>query len=89
MWRDIPIGRIHRQNGVPVGRPNWAWSLAFPHMQQQPHQRGLVSDLEECKRRFKVAWSAIEPQLTDEDIRKAKEQTQNSKDRPWNRHKTD
>src|SRR5579859_322150 len=86
VWNGITIGRILKQPGVPVGRPNWLWSLAFPHIPQQPHMRGLVSDLEECKRRFKVAWSAIEPKLSDEDIRLAREQEVINKNRPWNRH---
>ena len=43
--------------------------------------RGLVSDLEECKRRFKIAWSAVHAQLTDADIRKAHEQAEDNRKR--------
>lgn len=84
IWDRIIVGRIFMQMGV-GGRMQWSWSAHFPHRPQHAYERGLVSDLEEAKRRFKVAWSAIEADLTDEDIRRAREQEENTKNRPWNR----
>jgi hypothetical protein len=40
---------------VPVGRPNWHWSVAFPGRSQPSGHRGNYSDVDECKRRFKAA----------------------------------
>lgn len=67
IWRDLPIGRILQQPGIPYGRPNWSWGVAFPGQPQPPAHRGLCSDLEECKRRVKVVWSGIRPGLTSGD----------------------
>ena len=74
IWDGIPIGRILKQPGVPHGRPNWSWGAGFPHIPQQPWQRGLASDLEECKRRFRVAWRDVHTRLTEADIEKGREQ---------------
>ena len=68
IWNGLPIGRILQQPGVPHGRPNWSWGVSFPGRPQLPNHRGLCSDLEECKRRFKVVWSGIRAQLTDADV---------------------
>jgi hypothetical protein len=57
IWNGIPIGRILKQPGVPVGRPNWHWGVAFPGRAQPPGHRGHCSDLEECKRRFRAVWA--------------------------------
>jgi hypothetical protein len=40
IWNCIPIGRILKQPGVPVGRPNWHWGVAFPGRAQPPGHRG-------------------------------------------------
>ena len=81
IWDGIPIGRILKQPGVPVGRPNWSWGVIFPHKPQQSYQRGLASDLEECKRRFKVAWSDMRSKLTEKDIEKARTQAEDNRKR--------
>jgi hypothetical protein len=81
IWDGIPIGRILQQPGVPAGRPNWSWGVSFPHRPQPPSHRGLCSDIEECKRRVKVVWGGIEPTLTETDIRKAREQTEDNRKR--------
>lgn len=71
-WRDLPIGRILKQPGVPMGRPNWFWGVAFPGRPQPASHRGLCADLEECKRRFKAVWAGIGPGLSKADIDAAK-----------------
>lgn len=71
-WRDLPIGRILKQPGVPTGRPNWHWGVAFPGRPQPPGHRGNCSDLEECKRRFKAVWAGIRSGLSEADCETAK-----------------
>jgi hypothetical protein len=36
IWNGIPIGRILKRPGVPVGRPNWHWSVAFRDVPSRP-----------------------------------------------------
>jgi hypothetical protein len=67
-WRGLPIGRILKQPGVPFGRPNWWWGVNFDQRPQQADHKGVCADIEECKRRFKVAWSAVRRTITDADI---------------------
>jgi hypothetical protein len=43
VWRDIPIGRILKQPGVPVGRPNWHWGVAFPGRPQPASHRATAA----------------------------------------------
>lgn len=74
IWDGIPIGRILKAPGVPVGRPNWSWGVSFPHLPQLAWQRGLESNLEEAKQRFKVAWGAVHAKLTEADIEAARHQ---------------
>ena len=88
IWNEIRIGRIHRQPGLPPGRPDVAWGVNFPGRPQQPSHRGLAKDQEEAKRMVKLVWSAIRPTLTDDEIREARErQDYNDHHRPWNRPK--
>lgn len=81
MWDGIAVGRILKQPGMPYGRPNWSWGVIFPHLPQQAWQRGIESDLEECKRRFKVAWSDVHGRLTEADVALARQQAVNSRKR--------
>jgi hypothetical protein len=73
IWRGMSVGRIQQQPGIPVGRPNWSWGVAFPGQPQPPGHRGLCSDLEECKRRVKVVWSGVRHALTEADIQNGRE----------------
>ncbi len=81
IWDGIPIGRILIQPGVPHGRPNWSWGVAFPHKPQPPAHRGLCSDLEDCKRRVKAVWAGIRPTLTEADIDAARRQAVDNRKR--------
>ena len=74
IWDGIPIGRILKQPGIPHSSPNWSWGVAFPHKPQQAWMRGIERDLDEAKKRFKLAWSGVHPKLTAEDIDKARKQ---------------
>jgi hypothetical protein len=85
IWEGTPIGRILKQPGMPDRRPNWSWGIILPIGQQLDWMRGICSDLEECRRRFKVAWSAVHARLTDADVEKLREAEQQSQERPWTR----
>jgi hypothetical protein len=87
VWHGITIGRVLRVAGV-GGRETWNWGVAFPRRPQLPAHRGQASDLEECKRRFKVAWSSIHRELTEADVEAARTDEEAVKDRPWNRHRS-
>jgi hypothetical protein len=71
-WSGFSIGRILKQPGVPIGRPNWHWGVAFPGRPQPSDHRGNCSDLDECKRRFKTVWAGIERNLSEADIEAAR-----------------
>jgi hypothetical protein len=76
IWRDITVGRILKQPGTPVGKPNWFWGVNLPGQLQPAAHRGICSDIEECKRRFKVVWSGVRAGLSDDavdDARRAEE----------------
>jgi hypothetical protein len=88
VWNGITIGRLLKVSGV-GGRSSWSWGVAFPHRPQLPAHRGQAGDLEECKRRFRVAWSAIYRELTDADVEAARSDQEAVKNRPWNRHRPD
>jgi hypothetical protein len=71
-WNDLAIGRVLKQPGVPMGRPNWHWGVTFPGRAQLATHRGNCSDLDECKRRFKVVWAAIRTGISKADIEAAR-----------------
>lgn len=60
-----------------MGKPNWWWGIHFGGLPQPAAYKGISADLDECKRRFKLAWSGLRPRLTEADIEQAR------------RHKTD
>jgi hypothetical protein len=71
-WNGLAIGRILKQPGVPVGRPNWHWGVAFPGRPQPSCHRGNCSDLDEGKRRFKTVWAGIRADLSEANIKAAR-----------------
>jgi hypothetical protein len=81
IWDGIPIGRILKAPGIPVGRPCWSWGVIFPHLPQHPWMRGMESDIDEAKRRFRVAWSDVHRRLTDADIDAARRQAVDNRKR--------
>ena len=85
VWNGITIGRILKVSAV-GGRDAWNWGVAFPHQPQLPAHRGQASDLNECKRRFTVVWTAIYGALTEADVQAARENQETLKDRPWNKY---
>lgn len=85
IWDKLPIGRILRQPGIPSDRPNWSWGIILPTRPQLSWMRGICSDLEECQRRFKVAWSAVHRELTIADVDALRRAEQTIAQRPWTR----
>lgn len=86
IWDGLSVGRILRQPGMPTNRPNWSWGVILPNKPQADWMRGICSDLEECKRRFRVAWSAVHRELTEVDVARLRQDAEAVKKRPWNRH---
>jgi hypothetical protein len=64
IWNGFTIGRIMKQSGLPTGRPNWSWSIIFAHRPQLAWHKGHGRDLEEAKKLFRLAWSAVHRDLT-------------------------
>ncbi|MGY3535433.1 hypothetical protein [Bradyrhizobium sp. USDA 4452] len=87
IWDGIRIGRIHRQPGLPAGRPSVAWGVNFPGTPQHPTHRGHCASVEECQQMVKLVWGAIRPKITEADIKRAREYEERGKNRPWNRPK--
>jgi hypothetical protein len=72
-WRDLRIGRIRRNPGLPAHLDQWSWGC---HVYGQPPHRedcGQGTDLEDCKAKFKIAWARKCTELTDRAITKARE----------------
>jgi hypothetical protein len=72
-WNGLSIGRILQQPGVPIGRRNWHWSMAFQAGLNQGAIAAVAAISMSASARFKVAWSGIEPTLTEADIEEAQE----------------
>jgi hypothetical protein len=70
-WNGLLVGRILKSHGIPAGLPDWSWSMAFPGQPQEPWQRGMCSDLEDAKQRFKVAWFLVQRRLSEGDMEDA------------------
>jgi hypothetical protein len=88
IWNGFTIGRIMKQSGLPPGRPSWSWSIIFAHRPQLAWHKGQGRDLEEAKKLFKLAWSAVHRELTPSDLDAEIAEAKSTKDRPWNRHRT-
>ena len=61
-----------KSSGVPSHIPQWSWNC-YVHGKPGASANGTGVDLDDCKARFKVAWSRIRAGLTDDDIAKAHE----------------
>ena len=73
IWDELTVGRISKPPGLPIGRPSWSWGVILPNVPQHPWMRGTEVDLEESKKRFKLAWGAVHAKLTEQDIATARE----------------
>ena len=82
-WDDIPVGRILRQPGVPIGKPNVWWGVSFGGRPQSADRKGIVTTIDEGKARFKLAWSAIRPTITDQDVERERERLKRPFKKVW------
>jgi hypothetical protein len=80
---DLIIGRIYRYEGSGTG-DRWAWSAGLSVIPQHPRWRGLAGSLKEAKAAFRQAWNEIGPDLTYDDLKKAR-RIQGDRSRPWHR----
>jgi hypothetical protein len=71
IWRGLPIGRIMQASGLPPHVSQWRWTCNFYGKPNGDSGSGV--DLDDCKAKFRVAWSRIRAALTDADIAKAHE----------------
>ena len=73
IWRDLSIGRIRKNLGLPAHVDQWSWGCNVYGQPSLSGDSGQGTNLEDCKRQFRTAWARIRAQLTDWDIRKARE----------------
>ena len=58
IWRDLPIGRIMKSSGAPSQADQWWWGFTFYRRPSLGVDSGHGTDLEDCKAKFKIAWTA-------------------------------
>jgi hypothetical protein len=69
--RGLVVGRILKQGGVPMGKPDWWWGVNFDQRPQGGDGKGTGRDLDDCKRQFKVAWDRLRAGLSEADVEAA------------------
>ena len=87
-WRGLPIGRIIK---LP-NDPHWWWGCNVYGQPVAPNDRGPGINFKDCKVRFKIAWTRIRAQLTEEGIsiaawhaeKLAEDQSSNGQAKPRN-----
>jgi hypothetical protein len=73
IWRDLSIGRIRKNLGLPAHVDQWSWGCNVYGQPSLSGDSGQGANLEDCKRQFRTAWARVRAQLTDWDIRNARE----------------
>ena len=73
MWGELPIGRIMKRSGVPSQADQWWYGFTFYGPPWLGGYSGHGTDLDDCKAKFKAAWTRIRAELSDADIAKAHE----------------
>jgi hypothetical protein len=68
IWRGMHIGRIFKHPGLASGQPDWCWEIILPNKSSPPHHRGVCTNIDECKGRFRAAWSNVRRMLTEGEI---------------------
>jgi hypothetical protein len=64
IWRGLPIGRIMK----PPTEPHWWWGCNVYGRPLVATDRGPGINFKDCQLRFKIAWTRIRAELTEEDI---------------------
>ncbi len=60
-----------QRSGVPAQADHWWYGFTFYGPPWLGSYSGTGSDLDDCKTKFKAAWTRIRAELTDADIAKA------------------
>jgi hypothetical protein len=72
-WRDLRIGRIRKNPGLPAHLDQWSWGCNVYGEPPRRDDSGQGADLEDCKAKFKIAWALKCAGVTDLAITKARE----------------
>ena len=83
IWDGLTIGRIWKTIAV-GGGTDWSWSCGLCNVPQRSGQRGRAGSLDEAKAAFRTAWTALQSELSYEEIRAARA-SQADRSRPWHR----
>ena len=68
IWRGMSIGRI--MQAMPAHLAHWSWNCSV-HGKPGASANGSGVDLEDCKAKFKIAWTTIRADLSEDDIASA------------------
>jgi hypothetical protein len=79
IWRGMSIGRIMQASGVPAHLAQLSWTCSV-HGKPGASASGSGLDLEDCKAKFKTAWTTIRAELSEDDITLACEYAENSRE---------
>jgi hypothetical protein len=79
IWREMSIGRIMQASGAPAHLAQWSWNC-YVHGKPGASANGNGTNLEDCKAKFKAAWTEIRAGLTEDDIASAHEYAENSRE---------
>jgi hypothetical protein len=79
IWRGMSIGRIMQASGVPAHLAQWSWNCSV-HGKPGASANGSGTDLDDCKAKFKAAWTAIRAGLSEDDIASAREYAESSRE---------
>lgn len=85
IWDDLSVGRIRRT--AAVGGENWSWGVILAHKPQYDWMRGGAATLEDCKARFRDAWSSVHGGLTEAEVGQIRDEERSNIERPWNRRR--
>jgi hypothetical protein len=66
-------------SGVPAHLAQWSWNCSV-HGKPGASASGSGADLDDCKAKFKAAWTAIRAGLGEDDIALAREYAANSRE---------
>ncbi len=83
IWDDLRIGRIFKTVAV-GGGADWSWSCFLPNVPQRSGHRGRAGSLDAAKAAFRTAWTALQSELSYEEIRQARA-IGADRSRPWHR----
>jgi len=78
IWRGLPIGRIMK----PPSDAHWWWGCNVHGQPPAANSRGPGINFKDCQVRFKIAWTRIRAELTEQDISIAARHAEQSAGQP-------